>query len=54
MLPNPVDVPVAETSLSLARATEIAAAQARQRHPEVMPLAWFNRHTGEYSPQIPC
>jgi hypothetical protein len=51
MLPNPVDVQVDE-KLSLEQATDIAQAKARELHPDVMLLAWFNRTTGDYSPQI--
>jgi hypothetical protein len=54
MLPNPVDVPVADPHLSLAQATDLAYAKTSQMHPEVMLLAWFHRQTGDFSPNITC
>jgi hypothetical protein len=51
MLPDPVDVQVDE-KISLEQATDIARAKARELHPDVMLLAWFNRTTGDYSPRI--
>ena len=54
MLPQPVDVHVSGGPVDLAQATHLAQARARELHPEVMLLAWFDRETGEYSPRITC
>lgn len=54
MLPDPVDVKVADADLTLARATNLAQTRARQLHPEVMLLAWFHRRTGDYAPRVEC
>ncbi len=54
MLPQPVDVHVSGGPVDLAQATHLAQARARELHPEVMLLAWFDRKTGEYSPKITC
>jgi hypothetical protein len=54
MLPGPVDVRVLGAPVALAQARDIAQTRARELHPEVMLLAWFDRTTGEYSPKIQC
>ena len=54
MLPQPVDVHVSGGPVDLAQATHLAQARARELHPEVMLLAWFDRNTGDYSPKITC
>jgi hypothetical protein len=54
LLPNPVAVQVEEGKLTLARASDIARARARELHPEVMLVAWCDQITGAYSPQIEC
>ena len=53
MLPNPVEISVAGP-LNREAAFSLALSQARQMHPEVMLLAWFERASGEYSPQVTC
>lgn len=53
MLPQPVDVTVSP-HLNRSEATRLATQQAQKLHPEVMLLAWFDRHTGDYSPAITC
>jgi hypothetical protein len=54
MLPHPVDVRLEAEMASLGRATRLAQAKARELHPEVILLAWFDRQTGDYSPRITC
>ncbi len=54
MLPHPVDVHVSGGAVDLAQAIHLAQAKARELHPEVMLLAWFDQKTGEYSPHITC
>lgn len=53
MLPNPVEISVAGP-LSREAALSLALSRARQMHPEVMLLAWFERASGEYSPKVTC
>ncbi len=54
MLPNPVDVRVAGGAVDLVQATRLAQTKARELHPEVMLLAWFDQQTGEYSHKSAC
>jgi hypothetical protein len=54
MLPQPVDVEVSGGPVDLAQATHLAKARARELHPEVMLVAWFDQKTREYSPKITC
>jgi len=53
MLPDPVDVP-GPAALTRDQGMHLAQTRARELHPEVMLLAWYDRHTGEYSPPVPC
>ncbi|MGQ9920393.1 MAG: AF1514 family protein [Desulfobacca sp.] len=53
MLPQPVDVS-APAPLSWSEANRLATEKAHELHGEVMLVAWFDRHTGESSPALPC
>ena len=54
MLKDPIDIGVADEPLDFARARAIAEARARQEDPEPMLLAWHDRATGRFSPQVTC
>jgi hypothetical protein len=53
MVTDPVEISVAGT-LSRETALPLALTRARQIHPEVMLLAWFELATGEHSPKVTC
>ena len=54
MLKNPIDLEVADAPLDFAHARALADQRARQLAAEPMLLAWYNRDTGEFSPQVTC
>jgi hypothetical protein len=54
MLKDPIDVGVSDTPLDFARAQAIAEARARQEAADPMLLAWYDRGTGRFSPQVTC
>jgi hypothetical protein len=53
MLNNPIHLKVAG-EVDFARARALAEARAREAGGEPMLLAWYNRVTGEFSPQVTC
>jgi len=54
MLKEPIDIRVDDPHLDLPRARAIAELRAREAGAEPMLLAWYNRGTGAFSPQVPC
>jgi hypothetical protein len=54
MLKDPVHLRVADETLDFSRARALADRRAREQGGEPMLLAWYNRHTGEFSPQVTC
>jgi hypothetical protein len=54
MLRDPIDISVADVPLDFARARAIAEARARQEAADPMLLAWYDRGTGRFSPQVTC
>jgi len=54
MLKDPIDLKVAEGPVDFSRARALAEARARELTAEPMLLAWYNRETGEFSPQVTC
>ena len=54
MLRDPIDVDVADAPLDFARARALAEARARQEAADPMLLAWYDRGTGRFSPQVTC
>jgi hypothetical protein len=54
MLKDPIDIQISEEPLDFARARTLATQRARQEAAEPMLLAWYNRGTGEFSPQVTC
>ena len=54
MLPDPVDIRVADDNLDFPRAKQAADRQARELCAEPMLLAWFDRNAGRFSPDIVC
>ena len=54
MLRDPIDIDVTDTPLDFARARAIAEARARQEEADPMLLAWYDRGTGKFSPQVTC
>jgi hypothetical protein len=54
MLTDPVDLYVADTPLDFSRARALADRRAREMGGEPMLLAWYDRATGTFSPQVTC
>jgi hypothetical protein len=54
MLIDPIDIEVADIPLDFARARAIAEARARQEAADPMLLAWYDRGSGRFSPQVTC
>lgn len=54
MLKDPIDIYVADVPLDLSQARAIADHRARQVAAETMLLAWYDRGTGSFSPQVTC
>jgi hypothetical protein len=54
MLKDPIDLGVPDEPLDFVRARALAEARARQEAPEPMLLAWYDRDTGAFSPQVTC
>jgi hypothetical protein len=53
MLKNPIHLRVAG-ELDFARALDLADRRAGETGEEPMLLAWYNRDTGAFSPQVTC
>jgi hypothetical protein len=54
MLKDPIDLRVADEPVDFFRAKVLAERRAREAAAEPMLLAWYNRETGEFSPQVTC
>ena len=54
MLRDPIDIDVTDTPLDFDRARAIADERARQEAADPMLLAWYDRGTGKFSPQVTC
>jgi hypothetical protein len=54
MLRDPIDIGVTDAPLDFARARAIAEARARQEAADPMLLAWYDRGSGRFSPQVTC
>jgi len=54
MLGEVIEVQVEGEELDFVRAREIADAKVRERVEEPMLMAWFDRATGEFSPNVEC
>jgi hypothetical protein len=54
MLTDPVDLYVADATLDFSRARALADRRAREMGGEPMLLAWYDRATGVFSPQVTC
>jgi hypothetical protein len=54
MLRNPVDIRLKDENLTFPQARKLAERRARELAPVPMLLAWYDRRTGRYSPDVPC
>ncbi len=54
MLKDPIDIRVDDSRLDFSRARALAEGRAREVAAEPMLLAWYNRSTGQFSPQVTC
>jgi hypothetical protein len=54
MLKDPIHLKVADGPVDFSQAKTMAERRAREAAPDPMLLAWYNRETGEFSPQVPC
>jgi hypothetical protein len=54
MLKDPIDVNVPDGPLDFARARAIADRRAREMGADPMLLAWYDRGSGQFSPQVTC
>ena len=54
MLRNPIDVEVSGPLPDFSQARAIAEARARREAADPMLLAWYDRETGGFSPQVTC
>ncbi|MEW6660121.1 MAG: AF1514 family protein [Thermodesulfobacteriota bacterium] len=54
MLPEPVDLRLADEALDFPRAKEAADRRAGELCAQPLLLAWFDRAGGRFSPNIPC
>jgi len=54
MLKDPIDIAVADKPLTFSLARSIAYRRAREVGAEPMLLAWYSRHSGEFSPRVTC
>jgi len=54
MLRDPIDIGVSDITLDFTQARALAEARARQEAADPMLLAWFDRSTGRFSPQVTC
>jgi hypothetical protein len=54
MLKDPIDLRVTDEPVDFPRAKALAERRAREVAVEPMLLAWYNRETGEFSPQVTC
>ncbi len=54
MLVNPIDLQVEDDSMDFKKAKEIADRKACEISENAMLIAWFDRKTGRFSPQIEC
>ena len=54
MLKDPIDIDVTDAPLDFGRARAIAEARAREKVADPMLLAWYDRGSGQFSPQVTC
>ncbi|MGB8992200.1 MAG: AF1514 family protein [Desulfobaccales bacterium] len=54
MLTDPVDLCLPDAPLDFSRARALADRRAREMGGEPMLLAWYDRATGAFSPQVTC
>lgn len=54
MLPDPVEVHVNEGPLDFMTAKSIADEKAREKTSDPMLLAWFDKKSGKFSPDVIC
>lgn len=55
MLPDAIEVSIArEENLDFDRAREIADQKARERSDDPMLMAWYEKKSGAFSPQVEC
>jgi hypothetical protein len=54
MLRDPIDIGVSDEPLDFAQARALAEARACQEAADPMLLAWYDRGTGRFSPQVTC
>jgi hypothetical protein len=54
MLKDPIDIGVPDEPLDFSRARALADRRARELAPDPMLLAWDDRGTGAFSPQVTC
>jgi hypothetical protein len=54
MLQDPVDLLIQDPALDFARAKQRADRRARELCGNPMLLAWFDRRTGQFSPNLVC
>ncbi len=54
MLKDPIDIDVPDEALDFSRARVFADRRARELDAEPMLLAWYDRGTGAFSPQVTC
>jgi hypothetical protein len=54
MLKDPIDIGIADATLNFSQARAIAEARARKEAADPMLLAWYDRGTGAFSPQVTC
>lgn len=54
MLPNTIGVSITDAELDYNRARQIADGKAREKCETPMLMAWYEKKTGAFSPQVEC
>jgi len=54
MLKDPVDLRIEDPALDFSRAKQSADRRARELCDSPTLMAWFDRHTGKFSPNLVC
>jgi hypothetical protein len=54
MLPHAIDVHTTEAEMNYDRARQIADVKAREKCEFPMLMAWYEKSTGAFSPQVEC
>lgn len=54
MLADAIELQIDSKDLDWSRARQIADEKAREKSPDPMLMAWFDKRTGDFSPQVEC